>query len=102
MMISRMITSSGNPIRPIQVLLCGGASILPSSPRPGTSIFLICLALCALGQPPAAGQFASGVSLVEVYATVTDARGEPVPGLQKADFVVEEDGRREELQTFAA
>jgi Ca-activated chloride channel family protein len=60
------------------------------------------LALSAIGQQPAAGQFASGVSLVEVYATVTDARGEPVSGLQRSDFVVEEDGAAQELQTFTA
>jgi hypothetical protein len=28
-----------------------------------------------------AAQFASGVNLVEVYATVTDAAGEPISGL---------------------
>jgi Ca-activated chloride channel family protein len=39
---------------------------------------------------------------VEVYATVSDARGEPVPGLTKDDFIVEEDGRRQEIRTFSA
>jgi Ca-activated chloride channel homolog len=49
-----------------------------------------------------AAQFVSGVSLVEVYAAVTNAKGEPVTGLTAADFIVEEDGRRETIGTFAA
>jgi Ca-activated chloride channel homolog len=44
------------------------------------------------------GQFSSGVSLVEVYASVTDSRGEPVTRLTRADFEVREDG---EVQTLA-
>lgn len=47
-------------------------------------------------------QFASGVNLVEVYATVTDQRGEPVSGLTAADFSVAEDGRTQVIQTFAS
>lgn len=61
----------------------------------------MCLALSAIA-PLGAGQFASGVSLVEVYASVLDARGEPVAGLSADDFIVEEDGRRQQIQTFAA
>ncbi len=51
---------------------------------------------------PALAQFASGVSLVEVYATVTDARGEPVGGLPRDTFIVEEDGHRQEIRAFAS
>jgi len=47
-------------------------------------------------------QFTSGVDLVEVDATVSDARGEPVAGLTKDDFIVEEDGRRQDIRTFSA
>jgi Ca-activated chloride channel family protein len=39
---------------------------------------------------------------VEVYASVTDAAGEPVTGLTQADFVVAEDGTPQEITTFAA
>ena len=39
-----------------------------------------------------AAQFASSVNVVEVYATVTDATGQPVTGLKREDFVVRENG----------
>ncbi len=61
----------------------------------------MCLAVSAIATH-AAGQFASGVSLVEVYASVLDGKGEPVSGLAADDFIVEEDGRRQQVQTFAA
>ena len=48
------------------------------------------------------GQFMSGVNLVEVYATVTDQRGEPVSGLAASDFHVLEDGMPQTISTFAA
>ena len=47
-------------------------------------------------------QFSSSVQLVEVYATVTDAKGEPVTGLRQSDFEVLEDGVPQEVTTFAA
>lgn len=47
-------------------------------------------------------QFTSGVSLVEVYATVADQNGEPVRGLTAADFEVLEDGAPQHVATFAA
>ncbi len=45
-----------------------------------------------------AGQFTSGVNLVEVYASVTDAQGNPVTGLARSDFELRENG---ELQTIS-
>jgi Ca-activated chloride channel homolog len=50
----------------------------------------------------AVSQFTSGVDLVEVYVTVIGARGEPIPNLTRNDFTVEEDGQRQEIQTFSA
>jgi VWFA-related protein len=47
-------------------------------------------------------QFASGVNLVEVYATVTDAQGRPVRGLAASDFRVEEDGQLQPIAVFTA
>ena len=46
--------------------------------------------------------FTSGVQLVEVYATVTDAKGELLTGLRQSDFEVLEDGAPQEVTTFAA
>jgi Ca-activated chloride channel homolog len=47
-------------------------------------------------------QFSTGVQLVEVYATVTDAKGGLVTGLKREDFEVEEDGETQEISAFAA
>jgi Ca-activated chloride channel family protein len=71
-------------MRPIVHLVFCGAAIVP---RPD--------------QQPLP-QFSSRVQLVEVYASVTDATGEPVIGLQQADFVVAEDGEPQRVTTFAA
>ena len=61
----------------------------------------IALGLSASGAP-AAGQpqFGTGVQLVEVYASVTDERGEPLEGLRREQFRVAEDGRPQEVATF--
>jgi Ca-activated chloride channel family protein len=53
--------------------------------------------LQAQGQP----QFSSGVTQVEVYATVTGKDGRPVPGLTAGDFRVFEDGVPQTITTFA-
>src|SRR5437773_11639246 len=90
MMIARMTSSSGRPIRPMMKLLLG--RIVPPYARVFVAIFLICLYSLEI-RPLSAGQFTSGVDLVEVYVTVTDTRG-PVPGLTRNDFVLEEDGQR--------
>ncbi len=47
-------------------------------------------------------QFAGGVTLVEVYATVTDAGGRPVTDLRQRDFHVSEDGVPQAISAFAA
>ena len=47
-------------------------------------------------------QFTSRVNAVEVYATVLDAAGAPLKGLQASDFIVLENGREQQISTFAA
>lgn len=47
-------------------------------------------------------QFTSGVSAVEVYASVVDASGQPVRGLQLEDFEVLEDGAPQTISAFTA
>ena len=52
------------------------------------------LAGLAAGWGPglSARQFSSGVNVVEVYASVTSERGEPVTGLPQGDFELRENG----------
>jgi Ca-activated chloride channel family protein len=45
--------------------------------------------------------FTSGVTQVEVYATVTDAAGTAVKGLQREDFTILEDGTPQTITAFA-
>jgi Ca-activated chloride channel family protein len=49
------------------------------------------------GQPP---KFRTGVEIVTITATVTDANGRLVPGLQKEDFEVYEDGIKQTITQF--
>lgn len=87
-------------MRPIvHLVLCGIAIV----PRLGQGPFDVAQGApfdVAQGTPVA--QFTSRVQLVEVYASVTDATGEPLTGLQQADFVVMEGGERQTVTTFAA
>lgn len=48
------------------------------------------------------GQFSSGVNLVEVYASVTGAGGEPATGLAKGDFELRENGEIQAISNFSA
>jgi Ca-activated chloride channel family protein len=59
-------------------------------------------ALVAAGSLAAHAQFASRVTLVEVYATVADARGHPVSGLTRGDFRVLDAGEPCDVEVFAA
>jgi VWFA-related protein len=69
---------------------------------------LLAAAMATLGaqQPPAdqgeTFRFKSGVELINVTATVTDASGRFVPGLRKEDFLVYEDGELQSLTHFSA
>ena len=56
----------------------------------------------ALAQEGSLAQFSSQVQLVEVYATVTDDKGEVVTGLRQGDFDVYEDNRPQRTSAFAA
>ena len=47
-------------------------------------------------------QFASRVTLVEVYATVTDPAGRPVTGLEREAFRVTDGGQPRDIDVFAA
>ncbi len=47
-------------------------------------------------------RFSSQAQLVEVYASVTDPKGEPITTLRQSDFRVYEDGVPQEIAAFAA
>ena len=73
----------------------------------GHAALAVALAGAALAAQEPRGQeplpvFSSSVQLVEVYATVTDAKGEPITGLRQSDFEVHENGTPQDVTTFAA
>src|SRR5262245_16569549 len=90
MIMRRMTTSSGMPRR-LNIRT-------PYAWNCSTFAGLAC-ALLAAG-PPASAQFVSGVNVVEVYASVTDSRGEPVTGLARGDFELLENGVPQTISTF--
>jgi Ca-activated chloride channel family protein len=64
-----------------------------------SAIVSVILATTVSARP---AQFASGVNLVEVYASVTDAQGNPVTGLEQSDFELRESGELQTVTNFAA
>ena len=80
------------------------------TPRsPGTAVSSVCIAAALVGalsaQERPTGQgfsFKTGVDLVNVSVTVTDANGHFVTGLKRDDFVVYEDGKPQEIAQFDA
>src|SRR5262245_57534212 len=104
MTMARMTSISGNPSRPMLKLL---ARIVPPVPRPRRTFAVLAMAAGVAVFPYASGvsrtaQFASRVSLVEVYATVTGPDGRAVEDLRPSDFVVEEDGVSQKIEAFAS
>ena len=63
---------------------------------------IVPLFVVALGAAALAAQFTSRVSVIEVYATVSDAHGVPIDGLAAPDFHVSEDGAPQTISTFFA
>jgi VWFA-related protein len=71
----------------------------------GVAVLTLTLAAGAFAraqEEPAPPSFPSLVELVTVDAVVLDDDGRPVPGLTRDDFVVLEDGSRQEIATFEA
>jgi Ca-activated chloride channel family protein len=65
-------------------------------------LLIAALAAGVAGSAVPSGQFSSGANLVEVYASVTQARGEPVTGLTQADFELRENGDLQVISNFQA
>src|SRR5207247_7384062 len=64
---------------------------------------LVAVAVTTLVSAPRAQQpsFSSGAKTVAVYATVTNAPGRLVPDLTRADFSIDDNGKRQELTVFS-
>jgi len=60
------------------------------------------ISIAAAQQEGPLAQFSSQVQLVEVYATVTDDKGELFTGLRQNDFEVYENDRLQQISAFAA
>jgi Ca-activated chloride channel homolog len=97
MMMNTITTSSGRPRRPNMTAPSITRGVLANSITFGVAaaVFL-CSAFAG------ASQFTSSVNVVEVYASVTDARGEPITGLGQQAFILRENGERQTISTFAA
>lgn len=63
---------------------------------------ILALTIAILLAGPARAQFASGVSLVEVYASVTGPDGRPVRDLTREEITVLEDGVPQAISAFVA
>jgi Ca-activated chloride channel family protein len=65
------------------------------------TVVVLVLALISLGAGRQQATFRGGAATVAVYARVVDRTGRLVPGLQKTDFQVLDDGRPVEVQQFS-
>ena len=105
MMMIRMMISSGTPRLPIgrTPYSCHGESANSITVARLVGYFVtVLLAGCIADDDLRAGQFTSGVNLVEVYASVTDAGGNPIQGLTQADFELRENGEPQTIANFTA
>src|SRR4029453_15716460 len=68
----------------------------------GAACLILGVALSPGAVAPRATQFTSGVNLVEVYASVTDERGNAVTGLSQNDFELRENGAIQPIANFIA
>jgi VWFA-related protein len=75
-------------------------------PASAFAVAVLVVAASAPAQSPPApsppATFPSKVELITVDAVVLDAQGHPVPGLKREDFILEEDGRPQEISSFEA
>ena len=67
--------------------------------RVGVLILVVAAAVHAAATPQMTVKV--GVELVNVQFSVTDRRGQFVTGLEKKDFLIEEDGRKQDIQFFS-
>lgn len=78
-----------------------GALVLGAAVRGALVLGALAVTLSAQEKPAGQGfSFRSNTDLINVTVTVTDANGRFVPGLNRDDFVVYEDGRPQVVQQF--
>jgi len=70
------------------------------------ALFVLLALVMAVQRPPRESQqpaptFTSGVDVVRLDVSVVDRNGAPVRGLTAADFIVTDQGRRQEVQSLA-
>ena len=69
--------------------------------RPFAAVIIAAAVIASLAAQEQGGvSFKSGVELINVTATVTDGEGRFVSGLRKEDFIIYEDGERQEITHF--
>lgn len=63
-------------------------------------VFVVCAGIASSAEEPET-TLKVDVKLVNVFVTVTDARGAPVASLQKENFVLKEDGQEQRIAIFS-
>jgi len=86
--------------KPMALCVLAAAAVAGLAVQRGAPVAHACGPGCPQDGPVA--QFSSQVQLVEVYATVTDAKGGMVTGLGRDDFEVYENNQRQQVSAFAA
>ena len=100
--IPEMLRASIFELRTNQVRACSWLEACSSQ-------LVACLIVCVFGLSASAALLAQGpettikvdVKLVNVFVTVTNARGAPVANLQKENFVLQEDGKEQKIAIFS-
>ena len=67
-----------------------------------TAVLLAGWLALTTAQAPGDQRFRTGVDLVTVDVVVLDGKGRPVEGLNRNDFTISEDGRRQDISEFQA
>ena len=75
---------------------------MSSYTRPFGLLAGVVMAAASVAAQDPLATFSSQTDLVEVYATVTDGKGEPVMGLHRDDFEVYENNQIQDVSAFAA
>lgn len=100
--IPEMVRASSFKLRANQVRACLRFEACSSQLVPCLVVcaFALCASAALLAQAPET-TIKVNVKLVNVFVTVTNARGAPVANLQKENFVLKEDGKEQKIAIFS-